>query len=163
MCLCCANDRSVLGECISFPPGILDPEFQCDWSLQAANTISQQDEILCGFSTLSMYEKYIVFLGYLTKHSLADFSCSAIVRGKKPRFLVSDKCHPQTIAVCQSRADGLGLVVEVAAESDFVYGNDVCGCLVQYPATDGSIRDYGALVKDAHAAGVKVVVATGAL
>lgn len=37
--------------------------------------------------------------------------CSAVARGKKPRFLVSSKCHPQTIAVCQTRADGLGLKV----------------------------------------------------
>ena len=43
--------------------------------------------------------------------------CSAMNRGKKPKFLISDKCHPQTIAVCQTRADGLGLEVVVAAES----------------------------------------------
>ena len=35
--------------------------------------------------------------------------CSAANRGKKPKFFISDKCHPQTIAVCQTRADGLGL------------------------------------------------------
>lgn len=41
--------------------------------------------------------------------------CSAIARGKKVKFLVSSKCHPQTIAVCETRADGLGLktVVQV--------------------------------------------------
>jgi len=33
--------------------------------------------------------------------------CSAIARGKKVKFLVSSKCHPQTIAVCDTRADGL--------------------------------------------------------
>lgn len=37
--------------------------------------------------------------------------CSAVARGKKPRFLVSSKAHPQTIAVCETRADGLGLKV----------------------------------------------------
>lgn len=37
--------------------------------------------------------------------------CSAVARGKKPRFLVSSRAHPQTIAVCQTRADGLGLKV----------------------------------------------------
>jgi len=39
--------------------------------------------------------------------------CSAIARGKKVKFLVSNKCHPQTISVCQTRADGLGLEVVV--------------------------------------------------
>ena len=40
--------------------------------------------------------------------------CSAIARGKKPKFLVSDLCHPQTIDVCATRADGLGLELVVA-------------------------------------------------
>lgn len=68
--------------------------------------------------------------------------CSAVARGKKPRFLVSDKCHPQTIAVCQTRADGLGLKVEVMDEASFPMDSDVCGVLLQYPATDGSVHDY---------------------
>ena len=68
--------------------------------------------------------------------------CSAVNRGKKPKFLISDKCHPQTIAVCQTRADGLGLEVVVGDENGFDYsGNDVCGILLQYPATDGAVID----------------------
>jgi hypothetical protein len=63
--------------------------------------------------------------------------------------------------VCQTRADGLGLVAEVVDEDSFVYGKDVCGVLVQYPATDGSVHDYRALVDKAHAAGVKVGVCGG--
>ena len=39
--------------------------------------------------------------------------CSAVNRGKKPKFYISDKCHPQTIAVCETRADGLGLTAVV--------------------------------------------------
>ena len=68
--------------------------------------------------------------------------CSAVARGKKPRFLVSSNCHPQTIAVCQTRADGMGLQVEVVDEGSLEFGKDVCGVLLQYPATDGSIHDY---------------------
>ncbi|GLC37204.1 hypothetical protein PLESTB_000991200 [Pleodorina starrii] len=89
--------------------------------------------------------------------------CSAVARGKKPKFLVSSKCHPQTIAVCQTRAEGLGLEAVVMDEDKFVYGKDVCGVLVQYPATDGTVADYKALVSTAHAANVKVCVATDLL
>lgn len=89
--------------------------------------------------------------------------CSAIARGKKPKFLVSSKCHPQTIAVCDTRADGLGLQTVVSDESAFEFGKDVCGILLQYPATDGTIEDYKAVVAKAHAAGVKVCVATDLL
>ena len=56
--------------------------------------------------------------------------------------LLQDKVHPQTIAVLKSRADGLGLTVEVGDESKFEVDKDVSGVLVQYPATDGSVHDY---------------------
>ena len=39
----------------------------------------------------------------------------------------------------------------------------MCGALIQYPATDGSVSDPSALVAAAHAAGSKVVVATDLL
>ena len=90
--------------------------------------------------------------------------CSAVNRGKKPKFLISDKCHPQTIEVCKTRADGLGLTVVVGDENGFDYsGNDVCGVLLQYPATDGAVIDYSPVVKSAHAAGAKVVAAADLL
>lgn len=90
--------------------------------------------------------------------------CSAIARGKKPVFLVSDKCHPQTIAVCKTRADGLGLTVKVADESSFdLSGKDVCGVLLQYPATDGSVHDYSSIAQRAKDGKIKVVVATDVL
>jgi glycine dehydrogenase len=89
--------------------------------------------------------------------------CSAIARGKKVRFLVSDKCHPQTIEVCKTRASALGLKVEVVDEGSFDMAKDVCGVLVQYPATDGSISDYKAMAQKAHDAKIKVCVATDPL
>ncbi|KAF5839949.1 glycine cleavage system, P protein [Dunaliella salina] len=89
--------------------------------------------------------------------------CSAIARGKKPKFLVSNKCHPQTIEVCKTRADGLGLEAVVQDETAFTLDKDVCGLLVQYPATDGSIDSYKDLADAAHAANIRVCVATDPL
>lgn len=76
---------------------------------------------------------------------------------------MQSKCHPQTIAVCQTRASGLGLEVVVSDESAFNFDKDVCGILLQYPATDGSIHDYAALSKQAADAKIKVVVSTDLL
>lgn len=61
---------------------------------------------------------------------------------------VQDKCHPQTIAVCETRADGLGLKVIVQDEKDFDIDKDTCGILLQYPATDGAIHDYKVSARD---------------
>ena len=90
--------------------------------------------------------------------------CSAIARGKKTTFYVSDKCHPQTIAVCQSRADGLGLKAVVGPVESFDLANkDACGVLVQYPNTEGTIVDYKKFTEEAHAGGLKVCVSTDLL
>lgn len=87
--------------------------------------------------------------------------CSAIARGKKPKFLVDVRCHPQTIEICKTRAEGLGLQVEVADYSTFDYSSkDICGILLQYPATDGTVLDYSEAIQIAQANGVKTCVAT---
>jgi len=90
--------------------------------------------------------------------------CSGVARGKKPRFLVSDLCHPQTIEVCATRADGLGLTLQVADHTEFDFsGGDVCGVLLQYPATNGSVLDYSAVIEATHKAGAKVVMSADLL
>jgi len=90
--------------------------------------------------------------------------CSALNRGKKTKFYVSNKCHPQTIEVVRTRADGLGLEAIVGDESTFDYNaKDVCGVMVQYPATDGSVIDYKPIVQKAKANGIRVVAAADLL
>jgi len=72
----------------------------------------------------------------------------------KLTYLVDAGCHPQTIAVVRTRAAARGVEIVVAdpAAFDFRQGN-VIGALIQYPATDGAIRDYRPLCEAAHAAG----------
>jgi glycine dehydrogenase len=79
-------------------------------------------------------------------------------------FFVSERCHPQTIAVVQARAKPLGWVVHVGDHSTFDFSaKPVFGALLQYPATDGSVHDYRAFADKAHAAGALVVMATDLL
>ena len=59
-----------------------------------------------------------------------------------PPSSLQSKCHPQTIEVVKTRADGLGLVAVVVDEDKLEFGKDVCGVLLQYPATDGTIDNY---------------------
>ncbi|HEV2672540.1 MAG TPA: aminomethyl-transferring glycine dehydrogenase [Gemmatimonadales bacterium] len=79
-------------------------------------------------------------------------------------YLVDTNCHPQTIAVVRTRAAvrGLEIVVTDPAQFDFTKGN-VIGALLQYPATDGAIRDYRSVCEAAHAAGAVVTAATDLL
>ncbi|MGB1699262.1 MAG: aminomethyl-transferring glycine dehydrogenase, partial [Nannocystaceae bacterium] len=87
----------------------------------------------------------------------------AVARGKKPRFLVSRRCHPQTVTVMQTRADAVGITLECVDEGGELDLDGVSGVLVQYPTTDGVVEDYGALADRVHAAGGLFVVAADLL
>ena len=90
--------------------------------------------------------------------------CNNILKGKKKTFLIASNCHPQTIDVCKTRADGFDLNVLTSDLKDFDYSSgDVCGVLDQYPGTEGEVLDYGEFVKNAHANGIKVVMASDLL
>ncbi|KAL2544990.1 Glycine dehydrogenase (decarboxylating) 2 [Forsythia ovata] len=90
--------------------------------------------------------------------------CNNIEKGKKKTFVIASNCHPQTIDICKTRADGFGLKVVVSDINEIDYkSGDVCGVLVQYPGTEGEILDYGEFIKNAHANGVKVVMASDLL
>lgn len=88
----------------------------------------------------------------------------AAARKKKGVFFVADDCHPQTIAVVRTRAEGMGIELRVgpADTVDFT-GGDVCGVLVQYPNTYGEIHDYRDLAERAHGGGALVVAAADIL
>jgi len=93
--------------------------------------------------------------------------CHGITQGRG-RFLVDRGCHPQTVAVVETRADSLGMAVEVAdlRTLDLAAHPEaasICGVLVQYPATDGTLHDWRPLVEAAHTAGAQVVMATDLL
>src|SRR5213593_2651155 len=88
--------------------------------------------------------------------------CHAVVPNRKTSF-VADNCHPQTIAVVQTRAEPLGIEIKIGEYSRFKFDDAVFGALVQYPATDGAIHDYVDFVRQAHDAGALVVVAADIL
>jgi len=80
-------------------------------------------------------------------------------------YLVDAACHPQTIAVVRTRAEARGVDIVVGDPSRFEFTPGVIGALLQYPATDGAIRDYRSLCEAAHTAGggALVTVATDLL
>ncbi len=89
--------------------------------------------------------------------------CHRTLRGKRNRFLVADDCHPQTIAILQTRAEGLGIDVEVVRPSALDPDENTCGVLLQYPNTYGAVVDPSPAIEAAHAAGAQAVVATDLL
>ncbi|PYJ14863.1 MAG: glycine dehydrogenase (aminomethyl-transferring), partial [Verrucomicrobia bacterium] len=60
--------------------------------------------------------------------------CHAVAPNRKT-FFVADICHPQTIAVIQTRAKPLGVEIKIGDHSHFKFDDTVFGALVQYPTT----------------------------
>src|SRR5205809_285442 len=88
--------------------------------------------------------------------------CHAVVPNRNTFFVAHD-CHPQTIAVVQTRAKPLGIEIKIGDHSNFKFDETIFGTLVQYPATDGAIYDYSDFVRRAHDAGALVAVAADIL
>jgi len=77
---------------------------------------------------------------------------------QRPLILVADDCHPQTIAVVRTRAAPLGITVALAA-ADTAADARCFAVLLQYPGTDGVVRDLRPRISQAHAAGALAIVA----
>ena len=90
---------------------------------------------------------------------------SLAVGNKKsgPVYLVDEGCHPQTIAVLQTRAQARGITVTVGAPEKFSFGAETIGVLLQYPTSDGEVRDYRAVIERAHEGGAMVTMAADLL
>ena len=82
--------------------------------------------------------------------------------GQRARFLVSDRCLPQTIDVVRARAEPLEIDVEVSpiAEMTFDASDDPApfGVLLQYPDELGLVQDLTAFISRVHEAGALVAV-----
>ncbi|HUI07944.1 MAG TPA: aminomethyl-transferring glycine dehydrogenase [Verrucomicrobiae bacterium] len=84
-------------------------------------------------------------------------------RDGRNTFFVSGTCHPQTIAVVQTRAEPLGIEVMVGDHRQLALTEKVFGVLLQYPATDGAIYDYEPFIRRVHERQAAAVVATDLL
>ena len=90
--------------------------------------------------------------------------CYGVARGKKNKFFVSDRCHPQTIGIMQTRGASINmeLVVGDILAADFSCG-EYCGAIAQYPDTLGRVDAFEEVAEKIHAAKGLFVVAADLL
>ncbi len=79
------------------------------------------------------------------------------------KFFISNTCFAQTIDIVVGRAENFGVEVVVDAPENFNFGSEYFGALVQYPDKFGKVTDLSSFISKAHAAGIKVGVATDLL
>ncbi len=72
-----------------------------------------------------------------------------VARNKSNAFFADEHCHPQTLSVLKTRAEGFGF--ELIVDSvDNLGKHAVFGALLQYPDTHGEVRDLRPLVDHLH-------------
>nr|MDJ0724710.1 aminomethyl-transferring glycine dehydrogenase [Prochloraceae cyanobacterium] len=86
-----------------------------------------------------------------------------LCKTKANAFFVANDCHPQTIEVIKTRALPLDIEVIIADPDSFDFQTPIFGALLQYPATDGTIRDYREFIEKAHQGKALVTVAADIL
>jgi len=75
--------------------------------------------------------------------------CQTITKNKKVKFFISELCNPQTIAVCQTRAEPMHIEITVGDATKVTLDNSYMGILLPHVATDGTINDFSAVIKQA--------------
>ncbi|HLS83113.1 MAG TPA: aminomethyl-transferring glycine dehydrogenase, partial [Arenimonas sp.] len=88
-------------------------------------------------------------------------------KSKSATFLVAGDVHPQTLEVLRTRAEPMGIALEIAADTAAFRAalgkGDYFGALVQYPASSGWIEDWSADAETVHSHQALFVVATDLL
>jgi glycine dehydrogenase len=82
----------------------------------------------------------------------------AAVKAGKTSFFVDERIFPQTRAVLHTRAESLGIHLVFGNYAQFTPETSMFGCLVQYPAADGEIRNYSTFTEQAHTHEMAVAV-----
>jgi glycine dehydrogenase len=89
--------------------------------------------------------------------------CERSAKTKATGFFVDKDCHPQTIAVIQTRAEPLGWTVTVGDPFTDLDPTEVFGAIFQYPGTHGHVRDFSGLIARLHQTGALAAVAADIL
>jgi glycine dehydrogenase len=72
-----------------------------------------------------------------------------VAKSKRTAFFVDANCHPQNIAVIETRSAPLGIEV-IVGEPDDLDPAEVFGAIFQYPGTFGHLRDFGPSIARLH-------------
>ncbi|MDT3380484.1 aminomethyl-transferring glycine dehydrogenase [Labrys neptuniae] len=89
--------------------------------------------------------------------------CRRSAKSKANAFFVDHHCHPQTIAVIQTRAAALGWDVVVGDPFADLDPAGVFGAIFQYPGTYGHVHDFTGVIEALHGAEALACVAADPL
>jgi glycine dehydrogenase len=87
--------------------------------------------------------------------------CQRMSKSKSPRFWVDQDCLPQTIEIIKTRAEPMGIEVEIGNPDRFE--GEAFGALLQYPGASGEVRNHRDVIAKIQAQNGLVVMAADIL
>ena len=72
-------------------------------------------------------------------------------KSKATKFFIDENCHPQNIAVMQTRAAPIGIELVIGNPDMDLVPADVFGAIFQYPGTYGQVQDFSSQIAALHA------------
>ncbi len=89
--------------------------------------------------------------------------CKRLSKTKNNTFFMDEECHPQTIAVVQTRAKYFGITLKVGKVAQDMNCEDLFGAVFQYPGTLGNIKNIEPIISNLHEENILVSVAADLL
>jgi glycine dehydrogenase len=80
-----------------------------------------------------------------------------VSKSKQKSFFIDENCHPQNIAVMETRAEPLGIKI-VIGDPDSLNAEDYFAAIFQYPGTFGHLTDYTQKISELHDAKALAIV-----
>ncbi|XP_064605709.1 glycine dehydrogenase (decarboxylating), mitochondrial-like [Liolophura sinensis] len=133
--------------------------YQAEMAQGRLESLLNFQTMVCDFTGMEVSNASLLDEGTAAAEAMA----LCIRHNKRNKFYIDQRCHPQTIAVVETRARGLGYVTEIVNWRRVDFSADVSGILIQYPDTDGNVDDFSRLVQNAHSNKSLVVCATDLL
>jgi glycine dehydrogenase len=96
-------------------------------------------------------------------HLMIAARSKALAEDDASVLFVDSSTFPHVLDVLYTRAEPLGIEIRVGDYRTAEFDGRVFGAYIQYPAADGTVRDYRSFVERAHAAEVLVAVGTDLL
>jgi len=127
-------------------PGWYTPytPYQAEISQGRMESLVNYQTLICELTSMPIAQASLLDEGTAAAEAMA--MCQTICKGKKSKFFVSELCNPQTIGVCQVRAEPIGVEVIVGDPLTTKLDATFMGVLIPYPTTCGRILDYSSVV-----------------
>ena len=178
-----AQQNQVMRNCIgqgyhgTLTPGVIlrnileNPAWYTAYTPYQAEISQGRMEALVNFQTMvtdltGMAIANASMLDEATAAAEAMTLAARVGKSKSLRFVVCHDVFPQTLEVVRTRAEPLGITVDVVHAAQLVehlQTHDCFAALMQYPGVNGQVRDLQPLIEALHAQGAMAIVAADLL